>query len=107
MRSPHEQNTVKVPEDAPLELLGPLGCGIQTGAGAVMNSLRPQAGESIAVFGAGSVGLSAVMAARLVDLYMKGRFPFDKLVKYYPLQSIQQAVEDTESGKVLKAIVTP
>ena len=218
----HEQNTVKVPEDAPLELLGPLGCGIQTGAGAVINSLRPQAGESIAVFGAGSVGLSAVMAARLVgcariiavdlqdsrlelatelgatdvlnagdgdpvgaiaemtgggvnyslectglpqvlrqavdsliltgmcgvigvaplgtevsldvasilfgrsvrgiiegdsdrdvfiprlvELYMKGRFPFDKLVKYYPLQNIQQAVEDTESGKVLKAIVTP
>ncbi|MEQ8515075.1 MAG: NAD(P)-dependent alcohol dehydrogenase [Chromatocurvus sp.] len=218
----HEQNTVKVSRDAPLELLGPLGCGIQTGAGAVMNSLRPQAGESIAIFGAGSVGLSAVMAARLVgcgriivvdlqsdrlelamelgatdtinagsddpvaaivemtggganyslectglpqvlrqavdsliltgvcgvigvaplgtevsldvagilfgrtvrgiiegdsdrdvfiprlvDLYQQGRFPFDKLVKYYSLDQIQQAVEDTEAGKVLKAIVRP
>ncbi|MEQ8801607.1 MAG: NAD(P)-dependent alcohol dehydrogenase [Haliea sp.] len=218
----HEQNTVKVDKEAPLELLGPLGCGIQTGAGAVMNALRPRAGESIAVFGVGSVGLSAVMAAhlvgcariiavdlqpsrlelakelgatdvinpqdtdpvaaitemtgggvnyslectglpqvlrqavdsliltgvcgvigvaplgtevsldvagilfgrsvrgiiegdsdrdvfipRLVELYQQGRFPFDKLVKYYPLEQIQQAVEDTEAGRVLKAIVRP
>jgi aryl-alcohol dehydrogenase len=46
-------------------LLGPLGCGVQTGAGAVLNALRPRAGSSIAVFGVGTVGLSAVMAARL------------------------------------------
>ena len=62
----NEGNVVKVPKDAPLELLGPLGCGIQTGAGAVMNSLRVGAGKSLVVFGAGAVGLSAVMAARVV-----------------------------------------
>jgi aryl-alcohol dehydrogenase len=50
----------------PLELLGPLGCGIITGAGAVINSLAVRAGATIAVFGTGGVGLSAVMAARLV-----------------------------------------
>ncbi len=61
-----EANTVKVRKDVPLELLGPLGCGIQTGAGAVINSLKPAAGSSIAVFGCGSVGLAAVMAARAV-----------------------------------------
>jgi len=61
----YERNVVKVPSDAPLELLGPLGCGIQTGAGAVLNTLHPHAGTSIAVFGAGGVGLSAVMAARV------------------------------------------
>lgn len=60
-----ESNVVKVPSDAPLELLGPLACGVQTGAGAVMNALRVSAGASFAVFGAGSVGLSAVMAARV------------------------------------------
>lgn len=60
-----ERNVVKVPKDAPLELLGPLACGVQTGAGAVLNSLRVRAGETFAVFGSGSVGLSAVMAARL------------------------------------------
>lgn len=62
----YERNVVKVPKDAPLELLGPLGCGVQTGAGAVINALKVSAGQSIAVFGTGSVGLSALMAARLV-----------------------------------------
>lgn len=57
-------HAVKVDADLPLALLGPLGCGIQTGAGAVMNSLGLQAGQAIAVFGGGAVGLSAVMMAR-------------------------------------------
>jgi len=61
-----ERNVVKVPEDVPLEILGPLGCGIQTGAGTVMNALKVPAGSSIAVFGTGAVGLSAVMAAKVV-----------------------------------------
>jgi len=60
-----ERNTVKVDRDVPLWLLGPLGCGVQTGAGAVINALRPQAGSTIAVFGVGTVGLSAIMAASL------------------------------------------
>jgi aryl-alcohol dehydrogenase len=61
-----ERNSVKVPVDLSLEKLAPLGCGMQTGAGAVMNSLRVSAGSSIAIFGTGSVGLAAVMATRLV-----------------------------------------
>lgn len=61
-----ERNVVKIPSDVPIELMGPLGCGIQTGAGAVINALTPRAGSSIAVFGAGAVGLSAVMAAKIV-----------------------------------------
>lgn len=61
----HERNVVTVPKDAPLELLGPLACGVQTGAGSVLNALRVGPGESIAVFGSGAVGLSAVMAARV------------------------------------------
>jgi aryl-alcohol dehydrogenase len=59
------RTAVKAPGDLPLELLAPLGCGIQTGAGAVLNSLQVQAGQSLAVFGSGSVGLSAIMAARV------------------------------------------
>jgi aryl-alcohol dehydrogenase len=62
----HDRNVVKVAADAPLEFLGPLGCGVITGAGAVINALRVGVGKSIAVFGTGSVGLSAVMAAKLV-----------------------------------------
>ncbi|MBN1614201.1 MAG: NAD(P)-dependent alcohol dehydrogenase [Deltaproteobacteria bacterium] len=60
-----ERNVVKVPDDVPLEILGPLGCAVQTGAGTVINALKARAGSSIAVFGTGSVGLSAVMAAKL------------------------------------------
>lgn len=59
------RNAIKVPADLPIELLGPLGCGIQTGAGAVLNSCKVRAGSSVAVIGAGAVGLSAVMAARI------------------------------------------
>lgn len=62
----HERAAVKVDSDVPLQLLAPLGCGIQTGAGTVMNVLRPPYGSSIAVTGTGSVGLSAVMAAKAV-----------------------------------------
>lgn len=61
-----ERNLVKVPEDLPLEILAPLGCGLQTGAGTVMNSLKVSKGVSIAVFGTGAVGLAAVMAAGIV-----------------------------------------
>ncbi|MBI5487385.1 MAG: NAD(P)-dependent alcohol dehydrogenase [Deltaproteobacteria bacterium] len=61
----NERNTVKVADDVPLELLGPLGCGLQTGAGAVLNSLQVPTGASIVVLGAGAVGLAAVMAARV------------------------------------------
>lgn len=218
----HEANAVKVDPAAPLELLGPLGCGIQTGAGAVMNSLAPAAGSSIVIFGAGSVGLSAVMAAqivgcatiiavdvnparldlatelgathivnstsqdpvatiheltgdgaafslectgipavlrqavdalrltgvcgvigvaplgtevsldinsilfgrtvrgiiegdsipeifipRLVELHRQGRFPFEKLIRKFPLSDIQEAVAATERGDVLKAVLCP
>ena len=42
-----------------------MGCGIQTGAGAVLNRLRPEFGSSIAVFGCGTVGMSAIMAAKI------------------------------------------
>ena len=216
----YEQNTVKVRDDAPLEMLGPLGCGIQTGAGTVMNVLKPEPGTSIAVFGAGSVGLAGIMAAhlmgagmiiavdlkqnrldlaqvlgathvvkadeadpieaiksmtgdgvryaleatgvptvvnqsfkvlaspgdlavvgaapqgtaaefnindltsgrtvhgviegdsvpdvlipRLVDLFMQGRFPFDKLVKHFSLDEINDAVHASESGEVLKPVL--
>ena len=62
----NERNAVVVPGDFDLRIAGPLGCGIQTGAGAVMKALAVGSGQSVAVFGAGSVGLAAVMAAKAV-----------------------------------------
>jgi aryl-alcohol dehydrogenase len=60
-----ESSIVKVNPDVPLEMLGPMGCGMQTGAGAVLNELRPEPGSSLVVFGAGAVGSAAIMAARI------------------------------------------
>lgn len=57
------RNAVRVDPSLPVELLGPLGCGFLTGAGAVLNSFGAGPGDSLAVFGAGAVGLAAVMAA--------------------------------------------
>lgn len=211
---------VKVPDDVPLDLLGPLACGLATGAGAVLNEARPRLGDSILVVGVGAVGLAAIMAARnsgvtrilaadvhdsrldlasefgathtinsrsselvaevakitggtvdfafdctgvipvietiaravgmlgtlvliggapagasfsldhlttlwgkrvvgvlggggrsgqlipgLVDLHRQGRFPFDRLVEYYEMDQIEQALEDSKSGKVIKPIL--
>ena len=216
----NERNVIKVREDVPLEILGPMGCGVMTGAGAVMNSLRPRPGASIAIFGVGPVGMSAVLAAlvcgcttiiavdlqadrlemakelgtthtinagevdpveaileitgggaefslecvgnpkvlrqavdvlprcgvcgllgvvppgtevsldmdllmngrtvmgilggdaiaalfipKLIELYSQGRFPFDRLITFYPFDEIEQAVEDMEAGKVVKPVL--
>ena len=64
----HRANTVKVPESAsaiPLERLAPIGCGLMTGAGAVLRSMKVRAGLPIAIFGAGTVGMAAIMAAKI------------------------------------------
>eukprot|EP01122_Echinamoeba_exundans_P004683 TRINITY_DN1481_c0_g1_i2.p1 TRINITY_DN1481_c0_g1~~TRINITY_DN1481_c0_g1_i2.p1 ORF type:complete len:316 (-),score=49.52 TRINITY_DN1481_c0_g1_i2:158-1105(-) len=60
-----ERNVIKLPDDIDLKIAAPLGCGIQTGAGAVLNTFQCPAGSKIAVFGTGGVGLSAIMAARV------------------------------------------
>ena len=211
----HRNNLVHVPDEMDLKLTAPLGCGIQTGAGAVLNCLKPQPGSSLVVVGCGGVGMSAVMAAkcsgcseviavdtvdsrlelalelgathvvnakksdtvssvkditggrgadfavnasgtgatagaalfcthafgrlavigsgeftfsgyvgartitgvtegwslprlfipRLIDLYMKGLFPFDKLIKFYNFDEINVAADDSLSGKTIKPVL--
>ena len=61
----YARRAVKVPDHDDLRIAGPLACGVQTGAGTVLDVLRVGPGSSVAVFGAGSVGLCAVMAAKL------------------------------------------
>lgn len=60
-----ERQLAKVPDGIDLDLCGPYGCSISTGAGTILNELKPLPGSAIAIFGAGNVGLAAVMAARL------------------------------------------
>ncbi|KAH6889630.1 alcohol dehydrogenase [Thelonectria olida] len=61
----HRSSLVKVSNGTDLALFAPLGCGLQTGAGAILNTLNVQPGKTVAIFGVGSVGMSAVMAAKL------------------------------------------
>ena len=61
-----ESAVVKVREDAPLDVVCLLGCGVSTGIGAVINKARVKAGSSVAVFGCGGVGLATIMTAKLV-----------------------------------------
>ncbi|MFD1126053.1 NAD(P)-dependent alcohol dehydrogenase [Lentilactobacillus raoultii] len=63
-----EHGVTKVPSTIDISLLGPLGCGFQTGAGTVLNYLKPKFGSSIIIFGTGAVGLSALMAAKIIGL---------------------------------------
>ncbi|SMD26342.1 aryl-alcohol dehydrogenase [Kibdelosporangium aridum] len=66
----NERNAIPVNEDLDVspELLAPLGCGVQTGSGAILNVLRPHPGSTVVVFGAGTVGMSALMAAALLPV---------------------------------------
>lgn len=61
----HQRNVVKVEAEVDLALLGPLGCGLQTGAGTVLNHLRPAFGSALVVCGCGAVGMAAIMAAKI------------------------------------------
>jgi len=57
------RNVIKLPDGVPFEIAAPFGCGIQTGAGGVLNALRPPVGSSLVVTGTGAVGLAAVLGA--------------------------------------------
>jgi len=61
----HENSLVKIRDDMPLELAGPVGCGVSTGIGAVINTAKVAPGTTVAIIGCGGVGLSAVAGARI------------------------------------------
>jgi aryl-alcohol dehydrogenase len=60
-----QESLIKVDPDVPLQVVAPLGCGIQTGAGTVLNELRPALNSSLVVIGTGAVGFGAIMAAKV------------------------------------------
>ncbi len=64
----HELCVVKCPREEDLAMYAPMGCGYQTGAGTVLNVLKPGEGHTVVVFGAGSVGCAAIMAAASVPV---------------------------------------
>jgi len=60
-----EISLAKVNKSAPLEEVCLLGCGVTTGMGAVMNTAKVQEGDTVAIFGLGGIGLSAVIGATM------------------------------------------
>ncbi|HEX3349757.1 MAG TPA: Zn-dependent alcohol dehydrogenase [Acetobacteraceae bacterium] len=61
----HENAMVKIAEDIPLDIAALVGCGVMTGVGAVINTAKVPAGSTVAVFGCGGIGLSAVNGAAI------------------------------------------
>jgi Zn-dependent alcohol dehydrogenase len=59
-----ERGAIRIPDDVPLDVAGVVGCAVQTGAGAVLNTARVEAGATVLVLGLGGVGLAAVQGAR-------------------------------------------
>ncbi len=96
-------NIVVVDPSVDLALAAPLECGFQTGAGAVLNVLNPEPSSRLAVFGAGGVGLAAVMAAKaigveaivVVDPVASRR---DKAVELGASQTVDPATEDVTAA---------
>ncbi|MGY0036564.1 NAD(P)-dependent alcohol dehydrogenase [Pedobacter sp. NJ-S-72] len=66
----NQTSVIKVSPTADLKYLAPFACGIMTGAGGILNTLKPEAGTSIVIYGMGAVGLSAVMAAKIAGCSM-------------------------------------
>ena len=90
------RSVVKIPAEVPLALAAPLGCGIQTGAGAVLRSLKVKEGGSVLILGGGSVGLSAVMAAVLAGA--------ETVIVAEPLESRRLAAKDLGATHVLDPV---
>jgi Zn-dependent alcohol dehydrogenase len=63
------ESAVVVPRDVPLPIAALFGCAVLTGAGAVLNTASIRAGQSVAIFGLGGVGLAAVMGAAVAGAY--------------------------------------
>lgn len=102
-----QSNTIKidVSSDDELAKLCSLGCGIQTGAGAVLNRMKPRPGSSIAVFGCGNVGLAAVMAAKIAGcstiIAVHGRRGRDEAIEFGATHVINGRSEDV-TARVLE-----
>lgn len=100
------RTAVKVPSDVPLHLLGPLSCGMITGAGAVLEALGVRPGQSIAIFGTGGVGLAAVMAARIAGASRIAAIDIDekRLELARSLGASDAVISDATTAQALHAL---
>ncbi len=64
-----ERVVLPMPNDVASDVTSIVGCAVMTGAGAIINTLQVRSGQSVAIFGAGGIGLCAIAAAAIVDAY--------------------------------------
>lgn len=95
-----ERCIIKVPADAKLEYLAPLGCGIMTGAGAMLNVVKPTKSSSVVVVGAGAVGLAAIMAVKLNGELPKRVIAVDVVASRLDMAMKYGATHTIDSSKV-------
>lgn len=100
----HKNNLIKVSKHLPLEYLGPLSCGIMTGFGAVFEKLKPSKGESIVVFGCGTVGLSSIIASKLSECSTIVAVDINDKKLEYALQLGATHIINSKNQDVLKEI---
>jgi Zn-dependent alcohol dehydrogenase len=104
-----KRNVVPVPQDLPLELLAPLG-GILKPRGRVAlltgnmtTRTFPQGKKTVGIIQGDAVPQHFI--PQLIDLYRAGRFPFDRLVKFYDFKDINQAIADSRKGDTIKPVL--
>jgi S-(hydroxymethyl)glutathione dehydrogenase/alcohol dehydrogenase len=66
----HENGLVRIDNEMPLDRAALIGCGVTTGVGAALNTAKVEPGSTVAVFGTGGVGLSAIQGARIAGARM-------------------------------------
>jgi S-(hydroxymethyl)glutathione dehydrogenase/alcohol dehydrogenase len=102
-----ESATVKVRDDAPLDVVCLLGCGASTGIGAVINKAKVKAGSSVAVFGCGGVGMAVIMAAKLVgarQIFAVARHDSTlKMAREFGATNLVNASKDDPVAKIAEA----
>ncbi|GIS68380.1 MAG: alcohol dehydrogenase [Chloroflexota bacterium] len=102
---------VKIPDDSPKDLGCIVGCAVLTGAGAVMNTAKVKRGNTVAVFGAGGVGLSAIKMASILEaskvivvdidqakLDFAKKFGATDLINASEYDPVEKIIEITEGG---------
>src|SRR5204863_150280 len=100
----NERNVVRLSGSMPLEIAAPLGCGIQTGAGAILNTLGVPAGATVAGVAEGD-SVRQVFLPQLVRFWEQGRFPVERLMTHYDFDRIEDAVRAAESGDAIKPVL--
>ena len=107
----HENALVKISDEIALDRAALIGCGVTTGVGAVLNTARIEPGSTVAVFGCGGVGISAIQGARLagarriiaVDqfegkLAMAKRFGATDTIDASSANAVEEIVKMTDGG---------